>query len=45
VPTPEHYVPLLYSAGAAGGDVATIEIDGVGQGSMSMLSVSFGNRA
>jgi 4,5-DOPA dioxygenase extradiol len=44
VPTPEHYFPLLYAAGAAGDDVATIEIDGVGQGSMSMLSVSFGVR-
>jgi 4,5-DOPA dioxygenase extradiol len=42
VPTPEHYYPLLYVAGAGGGDPATIEIDGVSNGSMSMLSVSFG---
>jgi 4,5-DOPA dioxygenase extradiol len=44
VPTPEHYYPLLYAAGAAEDDRATVEIDGVGQGSMSMLSVSFGGR-
>lgn len=42
VPTPDHYYPLLYAAGAAGEDKATIEIDGVCQASMSMLSVSFG---
>jgi 4,5-DOPA dioxygenase extradiol len=42
VPTPEHYYPLLYVAGAAADDPATIEIDGVGQGAMSMLSVAFG---
>ncbi len=42
VPTPDHYYPLLYIAGAAGQDRATIEIDGVCQASMSMLSVSFG---
>jgi 4,5-DOPA dioxygenase extradiol len=42
VPTPDHYCPLLYAAGAAGADRATIESDGVFQASMSMLSVSFG---
>jgi len=42
VPTPDHYYPLLYVAGAAGDDPATVEIDGVYQASMSMLSVSFG---
>lgn len=42
VPTPDHYFPLLYAAGAAGTDRATIESDGVFQASMSMLSVSFG---
>ena len=42
VPTPDHYYPLLYAAGAAGADRATIESDGVFQASMSMLSVSFG---
>jgi 4,5-DOPA dioxygenase extradiol len=45
VPTPEHYYPVLYAAGAAEDDLPTIEIDGVGQGSMSMLSVSFGGGA
>jgi 4,5-DOPA dioxygenase extradiol len=42
IPTPEHYYPLLYVAGAAGADAAVIESDGVFQASMSMLSVSFG---
>jgi len=42
VPSPDHYYPLLYVAGAAGADEATVEIDGVCQGSMSMLSVSYG---
>jgi 4,5-DOPA dioxygenase extradiol len=42
VPTPDHYYPLLYVAGAAGADPAVIESDGVYQASMSMLSVSFG---
>ena len=44
VPTPDHYYPLLYVAGAAGEDRARIECDGVCQGSMSMLSVSFGTK-
>jgi 4,5-DOPA dioxygenase extradiol len=42
VPTPDHYYPLLYAAGAAGDDDAAIEIDGVYEGAMSMLSVVFG---
>jgi len=42
VPTPDHYFPLLYVAGAAGADPAIIECDGVSQGAISMLSVSFG---
>jgi 4,5-DOPA dioxygenase extradiol len=42
VPTPDHYYPLLYAAGAASGDAATIEIDGVYEGAMSMMSVVFG---
>ncbi len=42
VPTPDHYYPLLYIAGAAGDDPATIESDGVYSASMSMLSVTFG---
>jgi 4,5-DOPA dioxygenase extradiol len=45
VPTPEHYYPLLYIAGAAQSDRAVIECDGVCQASISMLSVSFGARA
>lgn len=44
VPTPDHYYPLLYVAGAAGEDPAVIESDGVYQASMSMLSVTFGTR-
>ena len=42
VPTPDHFYPLLYAAGAAGDDPAVVEVDGVVQASMSMLSLSFG---
>jgi 4,5-DOPA dioxygenase extradiol len=42
VPTPEHYYPLLYAAGAAEQDPAAIAVDGVTSGAMSMLSVTFG---
>jgi 4,5-DOPA dioxygenase extradiol len=42
VPTPDHYYPLLYVVGAAGRDRASIEVDGVERGSMSMLSTLFG---
>jgi 4,5-DOPA dioxygenase extradiol len=42
VPTPEHYYPPLYVAGAAGQDPAAIVVDGVTSGAMSMLSVTFG---
>ena len=42
VPTPDHFYPLLYAAGAAAGDEAAIAIDGVHSGSMSMLCVAFG---
>lgn len=44
VPTPDHFYPLLYAAGAAGDDPAVVEIDGVIQASMSMLSVCFGTK-
>jgi 4,5-DOPA dioxygenase extradiol len=45
VPTPDHYYPLLYIAGAAANDRAVIQCDDVCQASMSMLSVSFGMKA
>lgn len=41
-PSPEHYYPLLYVAGAAQDDAPRVEIDAVLGGSISMLSVSFG---
>jgi 4,5-DOPA dioxygenase extradiol len=41
-PSPEHYYPLLYVAGASAGDTPTIEADGVIGGSLSMLTVAFG---
>ncbi len=41
VPTPEHYLPLLYVAGAQRpGDSVTIVTDGIELGSISMLSWS-----
>lgn len=42
VPTPDHFYPLLYAAGAAGDDAATIVVDGVYSGAISMLSAMFG---
>lgn len=42
VPTPDHFYPLLYAAGAALDDAPKVEIDGVLGGAISMLSVSFG---
>ena len=41
-PTPDHYVPLLYAAGAAGDDPASYPITGFDLGSLSMRSVVFG---
>jgi 4,5-DOPA dioxygenase extradiol len=41
-PTPEHFYPLLYAAGAAGEDAAAVAADGVYSGAISMLSVVFG---
>jgi 4,5-DOPA dioxygenase extradiol len=42
VPTPEHFYPLLYVAGAGGPDAVSIAADGVYSGSISMMSVVFG---
>ncbi len=41
-PTPEHYLPLLYVAGAAGQDAVSFPITGFDLGSLSMRSVVFG---
>ncbi len=41
VPTPDHYLPLLYTLGLQrGGERVTTIVDGVGFGALSMLSVS-----
>jgi 4,5-DOPA dioxygenase extradiol len=43
VPTPEHYLPLLYVAGAqAAGDPVAFPVDGIDGGSVSMLTVRIG---
>ena len=43
VPTPEHYLPLLYVMGAARPqDAITLPVDGLTMGSISMLSVVVG---
>lgn len=43
IPTPDHYLPLLYVIGArAKSDVVTFPVEGVDGGSISMLSVQLG---
>ncbi len=43
VPTPEHYLPLLYVLGASfPGELVTFPTDGIDGGSISMLAVRFG---
>jgi 4,5-DOPA dioxygenase extradiol len=44
VPTPEHYLPLLYVLGAsAPGERVSFPVEGVDGGSVSMLAVQFGD--
>ena len=43
VPTPDHYLPLLYVLGAAvPGEAITFPVEGIDGGSVSMLAVRFG---
>jgi 4,5-DOPA dioxygenase extradiol len=43
IPTPEHYLPLLYIAGLqAEGEIPSFPVQGIDLGTISMLSVRFG---
>jgi 4,5-DOPA dioxygenase extradiol len=43
VPTPEHYLPLLYVLGLRrDGDEVSFPVEGVDGGSISMLSIRLG---
>jgi 4,5-DOPA dioxygenase extradiol len=42
VPTAEHYAPLLYAVGASSGDAASVAVDGIEAGTLSMTSYVFG---
>ncbi|HZD31262.1 MAG TPA: 4,5-DOPA dioxygenase extradiol [Candidatus Angelobacter sp.] len=42
VPTPEHYLPLLYVLGTEGDEAVSFPVSGVDGGSISMLSIQVG---